>query len=143
MITKSIQLQTLFILLVIVISWLFGFTKDDYNFGHLYFLLWYYSFLILAVFAPLILLDYAGRFNKIILGKIFRVFGWFSVLIFIAIAGLDFYLTTADSFNLTVLREFGMINFLVMLVPFLVYLTLILLMLGAIRINRKYEKQLG
>lgn len=141
--SMKLHLQSLSILLAVVVCWIFGFTNDDYNFGHLYFLLWYYSFFMMVVFAPLILLDYLGKFNKIILSRFFRAFSWFSILIFIAIAGLDFYLTTLDSFNLTVLKEFGLINFLTELAPYLVYLALILLMLGVIKINRKYEKQLG
>ncbi|OGY45309.1 MAG: hypothetical protein A2729_00535 [Candidatus Buchananbacteria bacterium RIFCSPHIGHO2_01_FULL_39_14] len=137
---KFIQLQTIYISLVILLSWIFGFTKDDYNFGHFYFLLWYYSFLMLVVFAPLIFLYYASKSDKIVVGKIFRGFVWFSILVFLVIAGLDFYLTTLESFNLTVLREFGVINFLTMLAPYLVYLTLIILMFAVIRVNRKYEK---
>jgi hypothetical protein len=92
---------------------------------------------------PLTLFYFTSKTNKIILGRIFRAFSWLFILVFLATAGLDFYLTTLDSFNLTVLKEFGVINFLTMLVPFLVYLTLILLMFGAIKVNKKYEGQLG
>jgi len=141
--SRKLYLQTLLLSVAVIINWIFGFTKDDYNFGHLYFLLWYYSYFIFLVFMPLTLFYFTSKTNKIILGRFFRAFGWLFILVFLATAGLDFYLTTLDSFNLTVLREFGIINLLAELMPYLVYLTLILLMLGAIKVNRQYEKQLG
>ena len=159
--TQKLITQTIIIAVIIFICWIFGFSPDSYNFGHLYELLWLYSQILLAIFVPITVI-YFIRHNKsslVLLGRLFRFVSYFSIAVIFFLyafenyytfyirypgAGVlrNFWINTKLHYSMQYIAdiEYGLFSDIKMLLPLMVYLIIIGLFLWAIKVNKTIFK---
>jgi len=159
--TQKLTIQTTIIAVIILICGIFGFSPDNYNFGHLYEVLWLYSQILLVVFVPITLI-YFIRYKKnnlMLLGRLFRFISYFSIVVIFLLYAFENYYTFYIRYpEVGVLRNFwintkihysmqyiadidyGLYSDLKLLLPLMVYLIIIGLFLWAIKVNKALFK---